>query len=215
MPVLNSILSIFDAEALIRYGGLLLVMLVVYGTTGLFFCFFIPTGAFIFTAGIFTATGDIPYDIYTVCGALIIASIIGNITAYWFGLKAGPLLYKKEDSRFFKKQHLTTAKSFYEKYGWVALTMGLYLPVIRTFAPIVAGIIKLDFRRFILLTILGSVVWILSFALAGYAIGKIPALKPWLNFFVIGFLLIVTIPLIIWVTKELKSLQKINKESKS
>ena len=211
--IANNLLAVFDVEALISYGGLFLVSLVVFGTTGLFFCFFIPTGAFTFTAGIYTATGGIPYNIYTVCSLLVIASMLGNITGYWFGKKAGPLLYKRKDSRFFKKQNLATAKSFYEKYGWLALTMGLFLPVIRTFSPIVSGIIKLEFRRFLLLTFLGSLLWILSFTLAGYAIGKIPALKPWLNYVVIAFLILVTIPLIIWVSKELKRLQKVNKES--
>ena len=209
----NNFLDIFDVEALIRYGGLLLVCLIVFGTTGLFFCFFIPTGAFIFTAGLYTATGDIPYNIYAVCSLLIVTSMLGNITGYWFGMKAGPLLYKREDSRFFKKQHLTTAKSFYEKYGWLAITMGLFLPVIRTFSPIVSGIIKLEFRRFLVLTFLGSLLWVLSFTLAGYAIGKIPALKPWLNYVVIGFIILVTIPLIIWVRKELKRLQKVNNKN--
>lgn len=203
-----TLLSIFNAETLIQYGGLLLIFMIVFGTTGLFFCFFIPTGAFLFTAGIYTATGTLPYNIVVVCSVLILASVFGNITGYWFGKKTGPILYKREDSRFFKKQHLTTAKSFYEKYGWLALTLGLYLPVIRTFSPIVSGIIKLDFRRFVLLTILGSVLWILCFTLAGYAIGKIPALKPWLSYFVIGFLVLVTIPLIIWVSKEFKRLKK-------
>ncbi len=207
---IHNLLSVFDAEALIQYGGLLLVFLVVYGTTGLFFCFFIPTGAFTFTAGIYTATGVLPYNIVTVCILLVIASVSGNITGYWFGKKTGPILYKREDSRFFKHQHLTTAKSFYEKYGWLALSLGLFLPVIRTFSPIVSGIIKLDFRRFLLLTFLGSVLWIVSFTLAGYAIGRIPALKPWLNYFVIGFLVLVTIPLIIWVRKELIKLKKEN-----
>jgi len=211
--ITNNFLAIFDVEALIRYGGLLLVCLIVFGTTGLFFCFFIPTGAFTFTAGIYTATGDIPYNIYAVCSLLIVTSMLGNITGYWFGMKAGPLLYKREDSRFFKKQHLTTAKSFYEKYGWLAITMGLFLPVIRTFSPIVSGIIKLEFRRFLVLIFLGSLLWILSFTLAGYAIGKIPALKPWLNYVVIGFIILVTIPLIIWVRKELKRLQKVNNKN--
>ncbi len=210
--IANNLLTIFDVEALIRYGGLLLVCMIVFGTTGLFFCFFIPTGAFTFTAGIYTATGDIPYNIYIVCSLLIGASMLGNIIGYWFGKKTGPLLYKREDSRFFKKQHLATAKSFYEKYSWLALTMGLFLPVIRTFSPIVSGIIRLEFRRFLLLTFLGSVLWILSFTLAGYAIGKIPALKPWLHYVVIGFIIIVTIPLIIWVRKELRRLQKTNNE---
>ena len=206
--LLQNFLAIFDVEALIRYGGLLLVVLLVYGTTGLFFCFFIPTGAFIFTAGIYSATGDIPYNIYIVSAILIVASMLGNFTGYWFGLKTGPLLYNRKDTWFFKKQHLATAKSFYEKYGWLALTMGLFLPVIRTFAPIVAGIVKLERKRFFLLTFLGSVLWILSFALAGFAIGKIPVLKPWLNYFVIGFLVVVTIPLIIWVLRELKHLKE-------
>lgn len=206
-----NLLSIFDAEALIQYGGLLLIFMIVFGTTGLFFCFFIPTSAFLFTAGIYTATGTLHYNIVVVCIVLILASVIGNITGYWFGKKTGPILYKRADSRFFKKQYLTTAKSFYEKYGWLAITMGLYLPVIRTFSPIVSGIIKLDFRRFLLLTFLGSVLWIASFVLAGYAFGRIPALKSWLNYIVIGFLVLVTIPLIIWVRKEFKKLKKINK----
>jgi len=210
--IFHQLLSIFDAASLIRVGGILIVMLVVYGTTGLFFCFFIPTGAFLFTAGIFTAAGDLPYSIFSVCGLLIISAVLGNLTGYWFGWKTGPLLYKRQDSRFYKKQHLETAKTFYQKYGWLALTLGLYLPIIRTFAPIVAGIIRLDFRRFIVLVTVGSVVWISSFVMAGYMIGRIPSLKPWLNYIVLVFIVLVTIPLIIWTTRELGKMRKVNKE---
>ena len=210
--ILQSLLIIFDPESLISHGGLLIVFLLVYASTGLFFCFFIPTGAILFTAGIYTATGGLQYDIFTVCGLLILASILGNLTGYWFGWKTGPLLYSRKDSRFFKKQHLKTAETFYNKYGWLALTVGLYLPIIRTFASIVAGIVRLNFHRFILLTITGSVVWILSFVLAGYFIGSRPFLKPWLNYIVIGFILVVTIPLIIWMIKELRKMRKENKE---
>ena len=208
----NDLLSIFDIESLIRYGGLLAVFLLVYGSTGLFFCFFIPTGAILFTTGLFTATGVLHYDIFTICSLLIIASIAGNLTGYWFGWKAGPLLYKRKDSRFFKKKHLTTAESFYNKYGWLALTVGLYLPVIRTFASIVAGMVGLNFRRFILLTAAGSTIWVLSFVLTGYFIGSSPYLKPWLNYIVIFFVGVVTIPLIIWIIRELRRLRKENKK---
>jgi len=210
--IFNNLLSVFDVDSLIRYGGLLLIFLAVYGSTGLFFCFFIPTGAFLFAAGIFVATGGLEYDIITVCSLLILASVLGNLTGYWFGWKAGPLLYKRKDTKFYKKKHLTTAASFYEKYGWMALTLGLYLPIIRTFAPIVAGIVKLNFRRFLLLTFIGSIVWIVSFVLTGYFIGSVPALKPGLNYFILAFILIVTIPLIIWVSKELRKMRKENKE---
>jgi membrane-associated protein len=210
----NNLLSIFDVESLIRYGGLLIVFLVVYGTTGLFFCFFIPTGAFLFTAGIFAATGGLQYDIVTICILLVIASVLGNLTGYWFGWKAGPLLYKKKDTRFYKKQHLTTAETYYKKYGWLTLTLGMYLPIIRTFAPMVAGIVRVKFRRFILLVSAGSIVWILSFVLAGYFIGSRPFLKPWLKYIVIGFVLAVSIPLIIWTGKELRKMRKENKNMK-
>lgn len=209
---LNVLLSIFDIEWMIRYGGLLLIFLLIYGSTGIFFCFFVPAGALLFTTGLFTATGELHYNILTICILLIIASISGNVTGYWFGWKTGPLLYKRKDSRFFKKRHLTTAESFYKKYGWLALTVGLYLPIIRTFASIVAGMVGLKFRRFILLTIVGSTVWILSFVLAGYFIGSSPYLKPWLKYIIGFFVIVVTIPLIIWIIKELKGMRKENKE---
>src|SRR6186997_1268125 len=210
--LLEGLLKIFDPASLVSDGGLLIVLLLVYGSTGLFFCFFIPAGAILFTVGIFTATGELQYDIFTVCSLLILASILGNLTGYWFGRKTGPLLYSHKDSRFFKKRHLKTAETFYNKYGWLALTVGLYLPIIRTFASIVAGIVRLNFRRFILLTITGSVVWILSFVLAGYFIGSRSFLKPWLNYIVIGFILVVTVPLIVWMIKELRMMRKENKE---
>ena len=183
----------------------------VFGSTGLFFCFFIPTGAVLFTAGVFAATGDLHYNVFEICSLLIIASIAGSLTGYWFGWKTGPLLYKRQESRFFKKQHLTTAESFYKKYGWMALILGMYLPLIRTFAPIVAGIVKLDFRKFILFTIAGSILCTLSFVSMGYYIGSRPYLKPWLNYIVMGFIIIVTVPLAIWLIKELKRIREVNK----
>jgi len=210
--ILQSLLKIFDPELLISHGGLLIVFLLVYASTGLFFCFFIPTGVILFTAGIYTASGELQLNIFVVCSLLILAAILGNLTGYWFGWKTGPLLYSRKDSRFFKKRHLTTAETFYNKYGWLALTVGLYLPVIRTFASIVAGIVRLKFRRFIFLTVTGSVVWILSFVLAGYYIGSRPFLKPWLNYIVIGFILVVTMPLIVWMIRELRKMRKENKE---
>ena len=214
LAVVTGLLSIFDVEALIKYGGFRIILLSVYGSTGLFFCFFIPIGAVLFTAGILVATGGLHYDIYTVCSLSILASVLGNLTGYWFGWKAGPALYRRKDSKFFRKHHLTTAESFYKKYGWLALTIGLYLPIVRTFASTVAGMVKLSFRRLIFLTFTGSVVWILSFVLLGYFIGKMPFLKPWLKYIIILFILVVTIPMIIWIRKELKSLRKENRDRK-
>src|SRR5699024_8637890 len=108
--------------------------------------------------------------------------------------KAGPLLYNRSESGFFKKQHLTAASDFYDKYGAWALSIGVFFPLIRTFGPIVAGIIRLKFTRFLLFSFLGSVGWIVSFAFAGYLIGSMPFLQPYLDYVVIAIIVLVTIP---------------------
>jgi membrane-associated protein len=195
----------FDSESLIRYGGLLLLFLSVFCQTGLFFCFFIPSGGLLFTAGVFVATGDLQENVFTVCGLLIIASELGNITGYWFGRKAGPLMYKRKESGFFKRRHLETAEAFYKKHGNIALAAGLFFPIIRTFSPIVAGVIKLDFRRFVFFTLLGSVLWIICFVVAGYLVGVMPFLKQYLKYIVIGIIVVVTIPVIIGIIRRLKN----------
>jgi membrane-associated protein len=210
MDIVKNFLSIFDIESLIRYGGLLLVFLAVYGQTGLFFCFFLPSGALMFTAGVFVATGDLHQDIFSVCCLLILASVLGNMTGYWFGWKTGPLLYRRKESRFFRQEHLKTAESFYKKYGGLAVTAGFFFPIIRTFAPIVAGMIRMNFRRFLLFSFAGSVLWILSFVLAGYLIGSMPFLKPYLKYIIIGIIVLVTIPILIRVVREFKKREKVN-----
>ncbi len=192
----------FDAESLIRYGGLLIVVLAVYGQTGLFFCFFLPSGALLFTTGVFIASGSLDYNIVMVCCILIAAAVAGNITGYWFGRKMGSLLYKRKDSKFFKQQHLQTAESFYKKYGGIALAAGPFFPIIRTFSPIVAGMIKTDFGRFTLFAILGSIAWVLSFVLSGYFIGSMPLLKPYLKYIIIAIIILVTGPVVIKILKE-------------
>ena len=194
----------FDSESLIRYGGLFLLFLSVFCQTGLFFCFFIPSGGLLFTAGVFVATGDLHENVFTVCSLLIVASVLGNITGYWFGWKAGPMMYRRKESRFFKRKHLETAEGFYKKYGNVALAAGLFFPIIRTFSPIVAGVIRLDFRRVLLFTFLGSVFWITCFVGAGYLVGIMPFLKPYLKYIVIGIIVVVTIPVIVGIIRRLK-----------
>jgi membrane-associated protein len=138
------------------------------------------------------------------CALLSVAAVAGNATGYWFGRKTGPLLYNREDSRFFRRQYLVSATRFYEKYGAVALAAGLFLPLIRTFAPIVAGMIRVDFRRFVLFTAIGSIAYVFSFVLAGYLIGSMPFLKPYLKYFIIIFIITVTIPVIIRIVREFR-----------
>ena len=155
-----------------------------------------------FTAGVFVSTGTLNYHVITICSLLIAAAILGNITGYWFGKKTGPLLYKRKDSKFFKQKHLRAAESFYKKYGGIALAAGLFFPIIRTFSPIVAGMIKVKFSRFLLFISVGSAAWIFSFVLAGYFIGSMPLLKPYLKYIIAGIIIVVTIPVVIKIVKE-------------
>jgi membrane-associated protein len=206
--ILDKVLLFVDSESVIRYGGLLLVCLIIYVNTGLFFCFFLPSGAVLFTAGVFSGTGTLPQNAFTVCCVLVIASVLGTLTGYAFGRRAGRVLYRRNDSRFFRRQYLVATESFYKKYGALACLVSYFLPIIRTFAPVVAGMIKLNLRRFVLLTFAGSVIWITGFVLAGYYIGSRPLLKPWLKYIVIGFILLVTIPLVIRITGRIRRLRR-------
>jgi len=160
-----------------------------------------------FISGVFTATGVMHYNLFTVCSVLIVASLSGSMTGYWFGRKAGPVLYNRTDSKFFRREHLEAAEKFYAKYGGLALTAGSFLPIIRTFAPIVAGMIKVNLRRFLLFTITGSVLWVLSFVLAGYLIGSMPFLKPYLKYIISGIIILVTTPMVIRIVKEYRKVK--------
>lgn len=207
---IGSILFIFDTEALIRFGGLFMLCLVVYGNTGLFFCFFIPSGTVLFAAGVFAATGELHTNLFLIWFFLILSSVLGYCTGYWFGRQTGPALYRRRDSKFYRKQYLIKTEVFYNKYGGIALTGGFFLPIIRTFSPIVAGMVGLKFRRFILATLAGSFIWVSAFVAAGYFVGSRPMLRPWLKYIVIGFIVFVTIPILFKMLRELKKPGKQN-----
>jgi len=194
----------FDTESIVQFGGLLIILLAIYAQTGLFVCFFIPSGALLFMAGVLIASGSFEHSFLVLCAMSILACLLGNITGYMIGYKAGPLLYRRPDSGFFKKQHLTAAENFYNKYGAWALSLGVFFPLTRTFSPLVAGIIQLRFSRVVLFACLGSVGWILSFATAGYLIGSMPYLRPFLSYVVAGIVLLVTVPVVINIVRGFK-----------
>ncbi|MFC1222162.1 DedA family protein [Pedobacter sp. BG31] len=199
----NNLHQLLDPEKLLREGGFYLVIFVIYAETGLFFGFFLPGDYLLFLAGMFVATGKLDVNIAVLLAGLCVAAISGNFTGYWFGRKTGPVLYTRKDSFFFKKRYLKAAKEYYQKQGAFALIMGRFVPIVRTFAPIFAGVVKLDFKKFALYNILGGVLWICSLTLLGYFLGRRfeKEINDYLLYIIIGFILITTIPLLITFVK--------------
>ncbi len=200
----NSLQHFIDPEKLLKEGGFYVVLFVIFAEAGLFFAFFLPGDYLLSLAGMFVATGRLDVNIYVLVFGLIIAAISGNFTGYWFGKKTGPLLYKRKDTFFFKKKYLIAAEKYYRKQGAFALIMGRFVPIVRTFAPIVAGVVKLDVKKFAFYNIVGAIIWIASLTLLGYFLGKRFAhqIEEYLVYIIIGFIFITTIPLIITFVKK-------------
>lgn len=193
----SSVQHLIDAEALLKSGGFYLLLFVVFAETGLFFGFFLPGDYLLFLSGLFASSGILDTNIAVLCSGLILAAVLGNFVGYVFGRRAGPRLFKREDSMLFKKRYIVVAEEFYHKYGATALILGRFLPIIRTFAPIFAGIVKVDFKRFALYNVIGALFWVLTLTLAGYFLGKeFPQIVNYIEYIVIGFIVLATAPII-------------------
>lgn len=192
-----------DPVKLLREGGFYLLLFVVFAETGLFFGFFLPGDYLLFLAGMFVATNKLDVSIYVLISGLIAAAVAGNFVGYWFGKKTGPVLYQRNDSIFFKKRFLRAAENYYKKQGAFALIMGRFIPIVRTFAPIIAGIVRLDYRKFAFYNISGAFLWITSLTLLGFFLGRKfeKEINDYLLYIIVGFILITTVPLIITYLK--------------
>ncbi|HEY8402541.1 MAG TPA: VTT domain-containing protein [Cytophagaceae bacterium] len=198
-----------DPEKLILYGGLSIILLVVFIENGVFFGFFLPGDTLLFTAGLLCATGKLEVSIATLLITVSLAGILGNLFGYVFGLKMGQKLYNRKDSLLFKKKYIVAAEAFFNKYGGLALIMGRFLPIIRTFAPIFAGIVRFDFRNYLMFNIIGGIVWAVSMQLAGYFLGTIfPSAKENLEYIIIAIVVITWIPVITTYIKERRNKAK-------
>jgi len=211
----DTLQHLIDPEKLLREGGFYLLLFVVFAETGLFFGFFLPGDYLLFLAGMFVATDKLDVSIYTLLIGLILAAISGNFVGYWFGLKTGPVLYHRPDTFFFKKKYLKAAEVYYQKQGAFALIMGRFIPIVRTFAPIFAGVVKLDFKKFALFNISGAILWISSLTLLGYSLGQKfeKEIDDYVLYIIVGFIVLTAIPLILAYMKRKIGVNK-NEEEK-
>ncbi len=167
--------TLTDPESIVHYGGLWLLLFVIFAETGLFFGFFLPGDNLILIAGIIAATHpewlyNLPFPVIALL--MIVSAILGNTVGYWFGKKVGYKIYEKEESWLFKKKHVLKTKLFYDKYGAMTLIVGRFIPIVRTFAPILAGVIQVPSQKFLVYNISGAILWIGSLGTIAYYLGS-------------------------------------------
>ncbi len=164
-----------DVETMVRVGGLSAMTAIVFAETGLMVGFFLPGDSLLVTAGVFAANGHL--SIWWLNVLLVAAAIVGDTVGYWIGRKAGPALFNRPRSRFFNPAHLRRAHDFYEKHGGKTIIIARFMPIVRTFAPVVAGMGKMEYRRFLSFNVFGGLLWVVSMTLIGYYLGQFAWVK--------------------------------------
>jgi membrane-associated protein len=173
---IHLITTVEGISEIIRFGGLMLLILIVFAETGLLVGFFLPGDSLLVTAGFLAATTDV-LAIWPVLTTLSVAAIVGDSTGYYIGKKAGAALYNRPQSRFFHRERLLSTKAFYEKYGGMTIILARFMPFARTFAPVVAGVAEMNYRKFVTFNIVGGIGWVVSMSSLGYFFGQIPFVK--------------------------------------
>ena len=199
-----SLLSLDQTLATIaaQYGPWLYALLfaVIFAETGLVVFPFLPGDSILFIAGTVVATANL--NVHMLVGLLIVAAILGDSLNYAIGHYIGPKVYDKPDSRWFKQAHLRQTQAFYDKYGGVTIIIGRFIPIIRTFAPFLAGVAGMTYRKFLSFNVIGAVLWISLLVYAGYLFGNIPWVKQNLTLIVLGIVFVSLLPAITTFVKE-------------
>jgi membrane-associated protein len=196
--------TLMNPDWIMQHGGLFLVAFIIFAETGLLVGFFLPGDSLLFIAGIVIAgakENPVPFESHPLnlvfwIILLTIAAIIGNFVGYWFGKKTGPLLFERKDTWLIKKKHIHQAHEFYEKKGALAVIFARFLPIVRTFAPIVAGVVKMDDKKFTTYNVVGAILWIGSLLTAGYLLGENEWVKENLELIILGLVVVTTGPVL-------------------
>ncbi len=168
-----------DLEHFIKTIGLIGVAAVVFAETGLMIGFFLPGDSLLFTAGFLASQGYL--NIWVLLPLCFVAAVAGDATGYWIGHRFGRTLYQRPDSRLFKQEHLVKAEAFFEKHGGKAIVLGRFMPIVRTFVPVVAGTAQMTYRHFATYNVVGALLWAVGVTLAGYILGdQIPGIDKYL-----------------------------------
>lgn len=184
---------------------------IIFAETGLLVGFFLPGDSLLFTAGLLVSTGSMPVNIWVLMLLLIVSGFVGNQLGYFIGYKAGPAIFNKPDSKLFKKQHVDSAHAFFEKHGGKALILARFVPIVRTFVPVIVGVAKMEMRKFVFFNALGAVLWAGGVTYLGYVLGnKVPWVRDNLDIIFIAIVAVSIIPVGIELLKALSHRRKKN-----
>jgi membrane-associated protein len=203
--------DLLNPEFYIEHGGLWILLFIVFAETGLLAGFFLPGDSLLFVAGIYSdklAKEVVPQasdisGLFVLLVLISLAGIIGNFVGFWVGRKSGPFIYHRKETFFFKKKYLNQAHEFYEKHGGAAIVFARFLPIVRTFAPVIAGVVDMDKKKFTLFNVIGCIAWVFAMLFAGHFLQKVILnqfgfdLKQHLEVIVIGIVVITTLPVLI------------------
>jgi membrane-associated protein len=179
---------------LVRWGGYVALVGIVFTETGLLIGFFLPGDSLLITAGLVAAAGGL--DIWWLNVLLSAAAIAGDSVGYAIGYRTGPRIFTREDSRWFNKRHLVRTREFYERHGGKTIVLARFIPIIRTFAPVVAGVGQMEYRKFLMYNVLGGIGWVASMTWAGYLLGQvIPDIGRYIHVVIVIVVILSVIPI--------------------
>ncbi|ATW49791.1 DedA family protein [Streptomyces xantholiticus] len=189
--------SWLDPDYLITTFGLIGVLVIVFAESGLLIGFFLPGDSLLFTTGLLVTTDVIKQPLWLVCTLVVVAAVIGDQVGYLFGRKVGPALFKRPDSKLFKQENVEKAHEFFEKYGPKSLVLARFVPIVRTFTPIIAGVSRMNYRSFVIFNVIGGVLWGAGVTLLGAALGKIDFVHEHIEAILILIVLISVVPIVV------------------
>lgn len=206
---LNSLGDLLNPQSIIQYGGLALLLFVIFAETGLFFGFFLPGDSLLFAAGLLTNSDYIDQPVGILIIMLILAAVGGSTVGYWFGLGAKRYFRNRKENFFYKRKYIDITQDFYSRYGMMAFILGRFMPIVRTFVPILAGIVKIRFWKFFFYNVLGATLWIVTMVMSGYLLGNsFPGIIDYLEIIVVSMIVITAIPIIVSWLRHRKNLIK-------
>lgn len=196
-PIVDFFQYLLNSEEIIRTGGLVLITLIIFVENGIFFGFFLPGDYLLFLTGVFAGTKVLNVALPVLLVCIFTAAVLGSLTGYVFGRFFGERLENRPDSLFFKKRYIETTRKYFAKYGSRTLVIARFLPVVRTFAPILSGLIRMNFRFFMLYNVIGGAIWTISLVGGGYYFGeRFPGIINYVHWIIIFFLAVTTFTVI-------------------